>query len=174
MKDTFIVINQMVSDGVIGRYALGGAVGATFYLEPVATLDVDVFVFLGENTSGTLLSLAPVYDYLLGRGHRAEGEHLVIGDWPVQFLPPNSPLEEEAISKATSQTLEGVPLWVMSAEHLVAIALKTGRAKDCARILQFIESGSLDSVALDEILLHHGLLDKWEGFVKRFLSSDES
>ena len=92
MRDTFIVLNQMVSDGVISRYALGGAVGATFYLEPVATLDVDIFVFLGENTSSALLSLGPIYDYALARGYRAEGEHLVIGDWPVQFLPPNGPL----------------------------------------------------------------------------------
>jgi hypothetical protein len=37
-------INQMQADGSIQRYAIGGAVGATFYLEPVATLDVDVFV----------------------------------------------------------------------------------------------------------------------------------
>lgn len=34
------VINQMEADGVVERYAIGGAVGATFYLEPVATLDV--------------------------------------------------------------------------------------------------------------------------------------
>ncbi len=27
-------INQMQADGVIHRYAIGGAVGATFYLEP--------------------------------------------------------------------------------------------------------------------------------------------
>jgi hypothetical protein len=173
MRDTFIVLNQMVSDGVISRYALGGAVGATFYLEPVATLDVDIFVFLGENTSSALLSLGPIYDYVLARGYRAEGEHLVIGDWPVQFLPPNGPLEEEAITSATSQSLEGIPLWVMSAEHLVAIALKTGRAKDFARILQFIESGVLDAPALDDIFLRHGLLDKWEVFVNRFLGSND-
>ncbi len=34
----------MQADGIIGAYAIGGAVGATFYLEPVATLDLDVFV----------------------------------------------------------------------------------------------------------------------------------
>jgi hypothetical protein len=34
----------MEADGIIDRYAIGGAVGTTFYLEPVATLDVDVFV----------------------------------------------------------------------------------------------------------------------------------
>ena len=36
-------ITQMQAEGVIDHYAIGGAVGATFYLEPVATLDVDIF-----------------------------------------------------------------------------------------------------------------------------------
>jgi hypothetical protein len=44
MKATLTVINQMQTDGVIGKYAIGGAVGATFYLEPVATLDIDIFI----------------------------------------------------------------------------------------------------------------------------------
>lgn len=44
MKATLAVISQMQSDGVIGKYAIGGAVGATFYLEPAATLDIDIFV----------------------------------------------------------------------------------------------------------------------------------
>ena len=44
MKTTLKVINQMQADGVIEQYAIGGAVGATFYLEPVATVDIDVFV----------------------------------------------------------------------------------------------------------------------------------
>jgi hypothetical protein len=39
IKDTIAVINQMQADGIIECYAIGGAVGATFYLEPVATLD---------------------------------------------------------------------------------------------------------------------------------------
>lgn len=33
-KETLAVINQMQADGVIGKYATGGAVGATLYLEP--------------------------------------------------------------------------------------------------------------------------------------------
>jgi para-aminobenzoate synthetase component 2 len=53
-----------------------------------------------------------VYDYLLPRGYRAEGEYLVIGDWPVQFLPPAGPLEEEAIAEAMGAT-------VSSAEELM-------------------------------------------------------
>ncbi len=30
----------------MGKYAIGGAVGATLYLEPAAALDVDVFITL--------------------------------------------------------------------------------------------------------------------------------
>jgi hypothetical protein len=44
IKEVIEMINSMQADGVIERYAIGGTVGATFYLEPVATLDVDVFV----------------------------------------------------------------------------------------------------------------------------------
>jgi len=51
MKDTFRVLNEMCVDGVIGTYAIGGAVGATFYLEPFATLDLDVFILFGTATS---------------------------------------------------------------------------------------------------------------------------
>ena len=31
--------------GVLDRYAVGGAVGATFYIEPAATEDVDISAF---------------------------------------------------------------------------------------------------------------------------------
>jgi hypothetical protein len=48
MQQTLALINQMRDDGVIERYAIGGAVGATLYLEPSATLDVDVFVSLAN------------------------------------------------------------------------------------------------------------------------------
>ncbi len=169
MRTIFTVLNEMQTDGVIGSYAIGGAVGATFYLEPVATLDIDVFVHFSASEGSLLLTLSPVYEYLLAQGYRAEGEYVVIGDWPVQFLPPPGPLEEEAISEANQTDVDGVPLRVMSAEHLVAIALATGRAKDFSRILQFIEAGVLDSTKLDAILARHHLLEKWESFGKRFL-----
>ena len=64
IKEVFEVINQMQKDGVIGRYAIGGAVGATFYLEPVRTIDVDVFVTISAEAGGTIISLQPIYDYV--------------------------------------------------------------------------------------------------------------
>lgn len=46
MEKTFKVLNRLVEEGIIGRYAVGGALGAMFYAEPVSTFDLDIFVVL--------------------------------------------------------------------------------------------------------------------------------
>ena len=159
----------MQADGVIGKYAIGGAVGATLYLEPAATLDVDVFVMLPSAPGSLLLSLAPLYDYLKARGCTVKDEHIVISGWPVQFLPPSSDLEREAVAESVPATVENVTTWVMSAEHLVAIALSTGRAKDHIRIFQFVEQDAVDRGKLQGILERHGLTPKWRQFERKYL-----
>lgn len=53
----------------------------------------------------------------------------------------------------------------MTQEHLMAIALKTGREKDFARIGLFLELGTFDPEYLNEILKRHDLLSKWESFL---------
>ena len=169
MKATLEMINGMKNDGVIGIYAIGGAVGATFYLEPLATADVDIFVMLPTVPGSPLLSLAPIYDYLRARGCHTEGERIVVGDWPVQFLPAHSALEQEALAQAVETEVEGVRTWVLGAEHLVAIALETGRAKDYARIVQFLEQDAVDADKLNPILMRHGLAGKWEKFARKYL-----
>jgi hypothetical protein len=172
MKATLEVINRMQADGIIGQYAIGGAVGATFYLEPVATLDIDIFVSFQKVSAGGLISLSPVYDYLTTRGYKAKGEYMVVEGWPVQLLPSNSALSEEAIDQAIETELEAVRIRIMTAEHLTAIALQLGRSKDNARILQFVESGTLDADKFDGILKRHGLAGKWERFTEKFLRDD--
>ena len=159
----------MQADGVIGKYAIGGAVGATFYLEPAATLDVDVFVMVPAASSGTLLSLAPIYEYLKARGGFEEGEHIVVEGWPVQFLPPSDDLELEALAEAVPTTVEEVSTWVVTAEHLAAIAMRTGRPKDHLRILQLLEQNVVDRKKLQIIIERHNLTRKAEQFESRFL-----
>src|SRR5688572_21885057 len=129
----------MRADGIIDCYAIGGAVGATFYLEPVATLDVDVFIAFKPQAGQLLVTPQPIFEYLLARGGTMQGEYVMIAGWPVQFLPAGNPLLEEALTRAVEHDVEGTPVRVFTAEHLAAIALQTGRAKDKARLLQFIE-----------------------------------
>lgn len=42
MKRALEVLNKLVAEGVIRDYAIGGAMGATFYLEPISTMDLDM------------------------------------------------------------------------------------------------------------------------------------
>ncbi len=168
LKDVFATVNQMREDGVIKEYALGGAVGATFFLDPVATVDVDIFVFLHPEPGRMLISLTPIYDYLRVRGCVAKGEYVEVAGWPVQFLPAPSPLVEEAIREAVMVALEEVPVRIFTAEHLAAIALETGRSKDKSRLLQFVESGVLDHGKFMAILKNHHLVEKWRQFEGQF------
>ena len=167
MKATLEAINQMQADGVIGPYAIGGAVGATFYLAPAATVDLNVFVTL-PSASKLLVSLSP-YEYLQASGGKVQDEYILIGEWPVQFLTPGDELEQEAVAQAITTRVEGTVTRVMSAEHLMAIALKTGRAKDHNRILQFVEQVPYDPARLTDILDRRGLNAKWQTFQSKFL-----
>jgi hypothetical protein len=169
IQEVIKTINQMQADGVIERYAIGGAVGATFYLEPVATLDVDIFITFKTEAGSLLVSPQPILDYLKARGGVMEGEHIVIAGWPVQFLPAQSPLLAEALAQAVENNVDGIPARVFTAEHLAAIALQSGRAKDKARLLQFVESGKLDSGQLQGILERHALAAAWKRFEQQFL-----
>jgi hypothetical protein len=163
------LINRMETDSVIDRYAIGGAVGATFYLEPVATIDVDVFVAFRTSPDRLILDPAPIFDYLTARGGVPEGEYIRIGDWPVQFIPASGPLLEEALAQAVKIDVEGTMARVFSAEHLAAIALQTGRARDKARLLQFLEAGVLDAERFQAVLTRHGLGEAWKCFESQFL-----
>ena len=172
IKEVIATINQMQADGIIDRYAIGGAVGATFYLEPVDTLDVDIFVVLHALPGSRIVSPKPIFDYLTVHGCRIEGEYIVVAGWPVQFLPPTGPLVEEALALAIEKDVEGTLARVFTAEHLAAIALQTGRAKDKARVLQFVEAGVLDAQRFQAILTRHGLVDRWQQFERQFLSDN--
>ena len=169
IKEAIQTINRMQSDGVIERYAIGDAVGATFYLEPVATLDIDIFVEFQTEPGSRIVSLEHIFKYLGNRGCRMEGDYVVIGNWPVQFLPAGSPLLQEALATAVEKDVEDTLVRVFTPEHLVAIALETGRAKDKARVLQFIEANAVDLGRVREILTRHGLSGNWQQFEQQFL-----
>ncbi len=168
MKAALTEIHHLHAGGIIGPYAIGGAVGATFYLEPIATLDLDIFVLF--EPAPIILTLEPIYTALRQRGHEPQGDAILIGGWPVQFLLASQPLVEEAVREAVATDVEGVPTFVMSSEHLMAIALQTGRAKDFARLVMFVEADIANRDRLNAILTRHGLNDAWQKFERRYLA----
>jgi hypothetical protein len=168
MEKTLQMLNRMESDGIIKQYAIGGAIAATFYVEPVSTFDLDIFFAVDDVTVDEVFSLAPLYSYLATLGYQVVGEAVEIEGWPVQFLPAFNRLLEEALAQATEIQFKGTPTRVMRAEHLVAVMLQTARAKDYARIIQFLEEEAINLSLLTSILARHGLTEQWKEFKNRF------
>ena len=163
MKNALRVINDLKREKVIQDYAIGGAVGALFYSEPAFTQGLDILVAFPES-AGLFLSLAPIYEALKLKGYRADREYLVIEGIYVQFLPANDPLLAEALTAAVTKRYDGLPVRVMRAEHLLAIALQTGRPKDKARVSLLMEQAEIDRPYLDGILGRFdlmGVFEKW-------------
>jgi hypothetical protein len=156
MKATLAVLNELEAEGLLGRYAIGGAMGAIFYVEPVATYDLDIFVVL-PTTSGGLITLEPLYDALRQRGYEPKDEHVMIEGVPVQFLPAYNALMEEALKQARDMEVEGEPTRVLRIEHLISVAIQLGRPKDHARIQLLTEEGNVDADVLADICQRHGL-----------------
>lgn len=160
MEQTLRVLNELEQAGVLGRYAIGGAMGATFYVEPLLTFDLDIFVVLPETPAG-LLTLAPLYEALRGRGYAEAGECVEIEGVPVQFLPAFNALLLEALAEARETQYEQTPTRVLRAEHLLAIALQAGRNKDRERVRLLHEQAQLDRGYLTSVLQRHGLEAPW-------------
>lgn len=171
LKHVFAEIEALQTAGIVRQYALGGAVAAIYYVEPATTQDVDMFVVFREDSGSSLAPLSPVHEFLAARGATIEGEHLIIGDWPVQILPAIGGLLEEAICDARTADVDGQPVRVFSAEHLAAIALQTGRTKDKLRLSQFLEWTGFDMPRFENIVERNGLVAKWLAF-KRVFSND--
>jgi hypothetical protein len=161
MKTAIHALNTLEREGVLKRYAIGGAMGALFYVEPFTTFDLDVFVIVPQPEGAALYTLDPLYRRLEAMGFHAEKECVIIDQVPVQFLPAYNPLLEEALQDAVDVVYEDVPTRVLSAEHLVAVSVQTGRAKDRMRIPMFQEANVLNIDKLQAILHRHGLMERW-------------
>lgn len=156
MQAALRALNQLVADGVIPQYAIGGAIGASFYIDAVQTEDVDAFVFMSPSASG-LLTLAPIYEALTKLGGIVEHEYIRFAEWPLQILPDANDLVREAISSATETEFDGIPTRVFSAEHLCAVAIQTGRTKDYLRVVMFLDAKAVDRTTLESTLERHNL-----------------
>lgn len=166
MKKTIEVLNSLKDKGLIDDYAIGGGIATIFYTEPVFTYDLDVFVIIKPDLEGKIISLAPIYDYLTSKGYSWKGEHIIIEGFPVQFIPAISGVEREATDNAKEVAYSGVRTKVLSAEYLIALALKAGRRKDFEKVTRLFDQSKINKSKLEKILKKHHLLvnfKKWKG-----------
>lgn len=163
MQPVCDVLEQLVRDGTVRRYALGGATAAGFHGEPLATRDIDVFVFIDPPEGSLLVTLEPIFTRLGELGfHQFEKEGLLVHGFPVQFLSASPGLESEAVESALVAEWEHHRVHVMLPEHLAAIALTVGRPKDRARLVYLVELPGFNRQRFADILSRHGLQKRWD------------
>ncbi|MCX6872295.1 MAG: hypothetical protein NTW21_00575 [Verrucomicrobia bacterium] len=159
------VLEQLLCEGTLRHYAIGGATAAGFHGEPLATRDVDVFVFIDPPAGSLLVTLDPLFSRLAQLGFSEfDEEGLLIHGLPVQLLSAATGLETEAVEQAMVVAWENHRLRVMRPEHLAAIALTVGRPKDRARLVYLAELPDFDHSRFAEILRRHGLQDRWQNW----------
>ncbi len=157
------ILERLLIEGVFSKYALGGATAAGFHGEPLATRDIDVFVFLDPVPGQLLLTLEPIYARLADLGYTEfEEEGVLIEDFPVQFLSASPGLESDAVEEAIKLQWDGHVLRVMTPEYLAAIALSVGRPKDRARLVYLVMLPDFDKASFLEILRRHTLDARWK------------
>ena len=99
MKQVFGVLNEMVRDGALEDYAVAGAIGAMFYVEPFSTQDVLVMT-----PEDRIVGELPGIDYLKARGYAEfRNEGIVIED-QFSFYRRLATLSVKLTSMRTSQT----------------------------------------------------------------------
>jgi hypothetical protein len=154
LADVLRAANELVSAGLIKDYALGGALAAIYYTEPFATYDADIIFISSDKTLSA--GIPAIYSHLQSKGWHVQRKHLIIKDFPVQFLAASG-LTEEAVRKAKRIEYDAVPAKVFSPEYIIAIAASVGRHKDLARIEQLMTQAKVDRALLDDILRRHNL-----------------
>ena len=102
----------MTRRGIIKAYAIGGAIAATYYIEPVLTYDLDIFFIPAKEG---LDVLSPIHDYAKERGFSTQAEAILIEDFPVQFIPACNELVREAVDKSAALKYRDVEARVVTA-----------------------------------------------------------
>src|SRR5258707_8924149 len=104
LKESFVVVEEMIKEGIMQKYALAGAIGAMCYIEPFDTRDAD---FIIEFPEGRIDVLGPLFDFLVSRGYQevTSDGYVRVGDWPIQFVAVTSELKQEALDTSVRAKL---------------------------------------------------------------------
>ena len=156
------VLNELVTGGFLTEYAISGGVGVLYYVEPVLTYDFDVVCLFPD--AGPLVDPSPLFGELRRRGFVfGEEDRVLIAGVPVQFIPAEPGLMEEALQSAVDVRIEGEATRVLTLEYLMANMLRLHRAKDRAKLALIADSHGdcYNDDVLKAILDRYGLWEKW-------------
>ena len=135
MEKTLKELNRLKREGLIRDYAIGGGYAVNYYLEPILTYDLDIYILMDEDEE-----YFDLYDYFKKAKYKIENVYIIIGNIPVQFLPSFiHPVIDDAVRKAKRIRFKGISIKVLTVEHLIATLLMAFRPKDKMVIPSLLE-----------------------------------
>lgn len=167
MEKTIQAIEKAQHAGLFSSYAIGGGIASLFYIEPVATFDLDIFIILPES-SGPVISLSPIYSWFSDIGYKPSQEQIIIEGVPVQFIPVYNDLVKDGVLDAAEKKYGNTPTRVLKPEYLIAVMLQTYRSKDKERLNKFLQETAINYPLLDSILLKYNLKTVFETFKEQY------
>jgi hypothetical protein len=146
LEKTLKELNRLKREGLIRDYAIGGGYAVNYYLEPILTYDLDIYVLMDEDDE-----FYDLYDYFKKARYKIENVYIIIGNMPVQFLPSFiHPIIDEAVRKAKRIRFKGISTKVLTVEYLIATLLRAFRPKDKMIIPSLLELA--DEIKLESIV----------------------
>jgi hypothetical protein len=129
------ILNRLKRNGLVRDYAIGGGYAVNYYLEPILTYDLHIFLLMDTDEEFHAL-----YDYFKKAGYKIENVYIVIAEMAVQFLPSSiHPVITEAVREAKRIRVKGIYTKVLKAQYLIATLLMAFRPKDKMVIPQLLE-----------------------------------
>ncbi len=119
-------VNLLKKKRLIKDYSIGGGYALNYYLEPMLTYDLDIFILINSDEDYSKL-----YSYFRKKRYKIENVYILIAGTPVQFLPSYiNPLIDEAIRRSKKIKVRGIYTKVLKVEYLIATLLMAFRPKD--------------------------------------------
>jgi len=164
MKKTLQKVNELLKKKIIEEYAIAGGMAQFYYIEPSVTYDLDIIVHVpGEEN--TLSPLAKIYKWASENNYKTENEHIIIEGIPVQFLLAYNDLVKDALENKVEVILFDEKTYILKAEYLMAIMLKTGRLTDRERLARFFAEADYDKMLFMHIIKRFNLIELYNRFL---------
>jgi len=120
------VLNELKRKRKLKDYAIFGAIGASYYMEPIFTKDIDVLVLADTDED-----YIRVWRELSKHAEKTKDFGFVIDQTEVQILPTSiHPMFKSALESAKSVKTGGITTKVVDREHLILMFLRANRQKD--------------------------------------------
>lgn len=169
MQNVIHTLDEMVRDGVIEDYVVGGATAVLYFSIPhFITEDIDIFIYLKSQPASSLIDVSLIYNYLITKKNaRIQGEYIIVDGFPIQFLVPYDELSKEAFANAIPITSENMRFKIFSIEYSMAIMIQLGKEKYIERVRTLVRHRLFDEKKLESLLEKFSLVSKWATMKQR-------